>query len=131
MDFDKLIEDYKSPETFDVQLPGGEVFTFRGIPTHSALVRFNQAMAVFVKSIKVTSGLDAWKPFAPITADTAGKIYTVSELSVEPKITQLEAAKLAHGAPFLFETLYDGVESNRSVVFQKRAKELAEEGKDE
>ena len=30
MDFDKLIEDYKSPETFDVTLPGGEVFTLVG-----------------------------------------------------------------------------------------------------
>jgi hypothetical protein len=131
MDFDKLVEDYKSPETFEVTLPGGEVFSFKGIPTHSALVRFNQTMAVFVKSIKVTCEQEAWKPFAPITPETAYKIYTVAELSLEPKITQLDAAKLAHGAPFLFETLYDQVEQNRSVVFQKRAKELAEAGKDE
>lgn len=131
MDFDKLIADYKSPEEFEVTLPGGEVFKFRGIPTHSALVAFNKAMATFIKSIKATCLVEEWKPYAPITPETAQKIYTVAELSVEPKITQLDAAKLAHGAPFLFETLYDGVESNRSVVFQKRAKELEEEGKGE
>lgn len=131
-DLSALVESYKAPETFEVKLPAGETFIFRAIQTHAELVKFNNAADQFAKvaGSKKLSHED-WAEFVPVPSETAKKVYTVAELSVEPKLTQKDALELAHKLPFVLETLHAQIDLNRSAIFQRLIKEALEEGKDD
>lgn len=130
-DLSGLIEQYKAPESFDVTLPAGEVFTFRAIKSHAELVDFRKRAGVFVKAATSRALIEAWKEFAPIPAETALIAFTVSELSLEPKIEQLDALTLAKNLPWVLETMYEQIELNRSIIFNKAVSDNVEAGKDE
>ena len=130
-DLSSIIDQYKAPESFDVVLPAGETFTFRAIKSHTELVDFRKKAAVFVKAATSKALIDAWKEFAPIPAETALIAFTVSELSLEPKIEQIDALSIAKNVPWILETMYEQIELNRSIIFNKAVSESVEAGKGE
>jgi hypothetical protein len=130
-DLPNLIDQYKAPDEFDVTLPAGEVFKFRAITSHSELVQFRKNTAMFVKSATSKLVPEEWKPYTPIPAETAQIVYMVAELSVEPKLTQLDVLQIAKHLPFILETFNQQIEFNRSAIFQKSVEESIEAGKDE
>ncbi|HLO97253.1 MAG TPA: hypothetical protein VK171_01550 [Fimbriimonas sp.] len=128
---ESFIEEYKAPETFVVTLPGGHEFKFKTIKSHTEFVGFTEKAKRFIKLTQGKSVPKDWKQFQPIHPETANKAFTVSELSLEPKFSQLDALRLAQEVPFVLETFFEKLEINRSAVFAKIVDESLDEGKED
>lgn len=110
-------------ETIPVTLPGGEVLTFRGLRTMDEVRAHREAVARWFHAIPapLPEG-HLWDGIAPKTPEEAYEVFTIAELSVEPKITQLQAMQMQR-APALMEYISDcleaGMKSMRSKVLAR------------
>lgn len=117
-------------ETFEVPIPGLGVATFKPIKRQSELKALYASAAVLYASLP-KPGTDsakshAWAQWLPETQDEWFTAFKISELSVTPKISQLDALKLLR-APHLMEYLELAIDENSkslsSIQFANRVAE--------
>jgi len=112
LDVEKLIADYRpASTTFNVTLIGGEVLKFRMIEDYDELEAFKQDAAEFIKIVTgpQCKGLGIDKPVSVARASVA---FTISTLSVEPKISQGDALKISANA-WLSNQIMSEIEANK------------------
>ena len=125
-----LIEQYSEAEPeIVIELAKGEKLRFRALRDMTDMYRIEKAAQAFAKRSAPAEAPAEWQPYTSPISGVRRSCYYVSELSVEPKITQLEALQLAQAAgplvSAIFAKLMGGV---ASVVSDDEAKELAELG---
>lgn len=101
-----------STATFEVSLPKGEVLTFRAFSTYSELASWKAGAAQFVKLVTGGAVPPAWQECLPQTNEEAIAAYTIAELSVEPKFSQIDAMRLLK-APWLVEHIMGQIDAHR------------------
>ncbi len=93
-----LIEKYQQePEEKIVEatLSGGEVLRFRGIRDYDELCDLKQRAAEFYKRIRSNKmNHPDMAPYLPRSGEAAATVFLLSELSVEPKLEQLDVMKM-------------------------------------
>lgn len=126
---DQFVAEYAPSEsTFDLTLPGGEVLKFRIIQSYADLQQFKQDASVWYQSLPKT--VEPGHPMyglIPKSPAEAMAAFTISELSVEPKLEHLDAFKILK-APWLVETLLSTIDlHNKSIakLWESKAVESA------
>jgi hypothetical protein len=126
-----LIEKFRQEQdrTFAIHLEGGEKLTFRFPKNADEYIKLRQKGERFAKMATGGRVPEDWKPFQPETKEVAIQAFWVSELAVEPEITQPAALQMAAecGAliPFLHGIIVDRI---GSTVAESEAAELDEAG---
>ena len=133
MDPDKLVEGllrtYSPPEEhFTVTLPDGEGIKFRALRRYSELKNFEELAARWFLSLPKPGSAEAashpWAEHLPKNTAEAVAAYTISELSVEPRLEHLHALKLL-AAPWLIEAILQQIEEHcRTMKFITEVKLL-------
>lgn len=126
---DDFVESYAPGElTFSLPLPGGEVLTFRILQSYGELQEFKHAAAAWYQ--KLPKAVEPAHPFyghVPESPSDAMAAFTISELSVEPRLEHLDALKILK-APWLVETILSAIDThNKSIskLWEARAVEMA------
>lgn len=119
-----IIANYTPDEIIPATLPDGKTFTFRGLRTMDEVREHREAVARWFHQIPspLPDG-HLWEGLAPTTHEAAYNIFTLSELSIEPKISQMQAMRMQR-APSLMEYLLDTIETGNKSI---RSKLLAQE----
>lgn len=124
-----IIADYTPEETFPVELPEGDKFTFKALGTHEAVRNHQKAVAAWYQEIPNPMPADhPWYGIAPTSVEDAYNVFTISELSVSPKITQYQAMKMLR-APGLVEYFSDQIESGLKTVRSRMLMKSIEKSK--
>jgi len=114
---DQFVAEYAPAEaTFELPLPGGEVLTFRIIQSYAGLQQFKQEATNWYRALPKT--VDPSHPlygYLPDTPSEAMAAFTISELSVEPKLEHLDALKILR-APWLVETILSAIDLNNKSI---------------
>ncbi len=114
---DSFVESYAPSEsTFELPLPGGEVLTFRILQSYADLQTFKQAASNWYSKLPKAVGKE--HPFygrLPQNASDAMAAFTISELSVEPKLEHLDALKIL-AAPWLVETILSAIDTHNKAL---------------
>lgn len=129
---DDILKRYeRESETIEVVLPFGEKLKFRQFEDADDFEAYLESSKAFVKLVESKEGIHPnWKPYLPKLRTTALKVHLVSYLSIEPKLAELDAMKLAKGNESVFTHIYNEIESQRQRLKYKRVEDEIEEGKD-
>lgn len=130
MNVDSLLEEYGTPETFEVELPKGEKLVFRHITSYGDLDQFTKDATNFARILRGNTCPPNLKALDPNSDQAAIAAFTIARLSVEPKLSDEEALKLLK-APYLVQTILNKIDATR-MNFLNQAFESAvkEEKKD-
>lgn len=106
-----ILSQYTPEPEFTVTLARGEKLKFRSHKSHEELRDHQKAAANWFAGIPnpLPEG-HPWEGLAPTNAEDAYNVFTISELSIAPKITQIHAMRMLK-APGLVEYLSDRIEA--------------------
>ena len=114
---DEFVESYAPSEmTFALPLPGGEVLTFRILQSYGELQEFKQTASAWYQ--KLPKAVELGHPFyghMPESPSDAMAAFTISELSVEPRLEHLDALKILI-APWLVETILSAIDTHNKTI---------------
>lgn len=135
LEIGSLLERYAPPEdVYEIELPHGERFTFRAIKSYSELRSFERDAINWFQSLprKGSSGCDIhpFKDHLPKDADAAVAAYSISRLSVSPKIEQLDALKML-AAPWLVRFFMKSIDIGNRTIGSIYEGKLLEDAKNE
>jgi hypothetical protein len=114
LDFIQGILDNYAPEggTFDVELPMGEVLKFRALTSHPEYVAFRREATEYAQQRLKGHAHPLCVPLLPKEIDSLVSVYTIKELSVEPKFDELQALRLL-GAPLIVDLIISEIDKRR------------------
>lgn len=111
-----ILDAYSPGErVFTVTLPGGEDLTFRTLPTYRDYREFTERFQLWWKVFSKTEAANG------LEMGDGVAVFTVSELSVEPKIDQSSAVRLLR-APAVMMTLINAID--RANQFAQQEEEV-------
>lgn len=127
---DDLIANY-SPlvDTFAVELPKGERITFRTISDYDDLKAFQVGADEFLATLEKPSVKQMWAAFLPKGRNGALAAYTLSTLSVEPKLSPEDACKMLRCA-WVVALIVERFEESRMAFLARTVEGIEEEKKD-
>lgn len=120
LDIESMLARYApQDEIYEISLPHGERFKFRALVSYSDLKRFERDAVAWFKTLPSPNSEEGkahrWSEFLPADATSGITAYTISALSVEPKIEQLDALKMLK-APWLVNYFMKQIDyANRSI----------------
>ncbi len=117
-DIQSIIDKYTvEVEAFDIELPDGEVLTFSPFASKDDYDAFiKRAADFYTRATGEGSPIAAmFGDYAPKTAQSAVYALMISERSVSPKITQLQACQMLR-APFLADAIIKRIESESKTL---------------
>lgn len=127
---DSLLEEYGTPETFTIELPKGEVLTFRHITSYGELDKFTKEANDFARILGGSKCPPHLKALDPNSDQAAIAAFTIARLSVEPKLSDEDALKLLK-APYLVQTILNKIDATRMNFLNNGfTSAVAEEKKD-
>ncbi|MCC7229251.1 MAG: hypothetical protein IT203_02590 [Fimbriimonadaceae bacterium] len=129
---DDLIRDFSAPtEPFEILMPSGAVYKFKVPQTRDEQKNFEKARDEWSKKMLAASMPDPHKGLNLGHSEEAlGVAYTMSALSVEPKINQIQALQLLN-APFICEYVTKQIGAHQFKITAERIEAWIEEGKKE
>lgn len=112
MSIESVIKRYARPgETeFTIHLDADHAFTFRSLRKYSEIKKFEADRLDYVD--QVMSGPLRPGLSRPESREEAGAVYTISHLSVKPKISEADALRLCQEAGIIAQTLVRGIMEN-------------------
>jgi hypothetical protein len=129
LSIEDIISDYTPDAQFSVFLGGGEEIKFRAFQSHQQYREHQESVVSWFNTIPnpLPAG-HVWEGLAPTNLQDAYHVFTISTLSIEPKITQLQAMKMLK-APLLIEHLSDQIEAGLKSVRSKAMAAAIEKAK--
>lgn len=127
---DQVLENYKpEAETYTIELPKGETFTFRHFQSADDFDSFTELTAKHLDLLENPAKLHPeMKKVFPKKRKTVAQALMISYLAIEPKITELDAFKLAANAP-VFLLFVNRIESERARFVADEVEASVEEAK--
>lgn len=127
---DQVLARYSPKEsTFTITLPGGEVFEFRHFTNADDFDDWIASAAEFSKQAVAGFKAGPMKEFKIKRPGTAAEAHMISYLSVNPKITQLDALKLTTNGT-IFKFIVERIERERNQFQAEKLEESLEQKKD-
>lgn len=125
---DEVLDRYDRKETtFEVKLPKGETFRFRHFVDADDFEAFVKGAGEFAGLIEKPPA--TFRGHMPKSKSVAINAFMISYLSVEPKIEQLHALKLAK-RPEVFFHIINQIEGAKQAYEMDGAEEAITRGKD-
>jgi hypothetical protein len=112
-----LIEKY-APEAaeFEVMLDGGEVFKFTAIQSFASLMQMKENGAKFLRTLRSDKCPPALAQFRDVDQVAASTAFYMHAVCIEPKWSQADWLNLATKAAWVFETLYQRMNTGQVRV---------------
>jgi len=127
---DEIIAESARPESIEVTL-GDRRFTFRSPRSAGALIGMEKIIAMKVKALEARRCPQEQMAYLPQPKDVLRLACWIADLSIEPKLTLLDALRLAKEAGPWFLTLSGKVMSAIGLAVEEAAEEAVEvEGED-
>ena len=94
----------------EVQVAPGRSMTFRRVGSYSEVRSLRGGAASFLDVVR--RGVGNLRPFAGLDDASIRAAYVVADLSLEPKLGQVEALKLASNQGLLFDKIVRALEGS-------------------
>lgn len=109
-----LIEKYAPQEPdFEIESPWGDKMRFRVVTDLTEINAMKRGARQFAEMVTGGHCPEEWKPYCTTDLDVIGAAYALSELSVEPKITKLDALMLAKEAGPVVSFLQQAIDAKQ------------------
>jgi hypothetical protein len=90
-----LIEDASVEEdTFDIPLRTGRKIVVRKVKEYRTIVALRKRQATIMRAVEKNALPPSWKPYLPITSETAEIIADITGLVVHPKFSDVDVLEL-------------------------------------
>lgn len=97
-------------DQFTLTLPYGEAFTFRAVSDYVDLKALKASAKAFVEAIQKGPQPPEWAGLYIGDPELLHSVFMISELSLDPKLSQLDVLRLARHAVFVFEFFKNGID---------------------
>jgi hypothetical protein len=120
----------ESEDTFDVPLSDGTFLKFKTLPGYTDVRDLMTKAQAWAATMKQSGGVGDMRPLVKkADEEVLRKVYELSELSVEPKLSQVDVLLLSARAGMLFTQVYMQVLTRVDPSTRIAAREGVAEGK--
>lgn len=112
---DQLLADIRPQSSFVVVKTKSATLRFRSVADAAEMRRLTDICRTFADSMGKKSGHSQWRDLTPMDREHAGRVALISELSVEPKLSPLDVARIAQANGLFFGQVCEAVDQASRV----------------